>query len=362
MKRRPLQTTVVGCGAVAHKLYLKPLRRLEKDGVLRIVGLVDPSPMRAGLMRQGLRNAQLSTDLAESLRLNSPDLVLILSPAQLHAEQTMLALRHGCHVLCEKPVATTLKECEQTIKVSIAADRIVAVAMVRRFFPAYWAMKGLLQSSGPPRRFEYNEGRRFEWEVTTAANFRPTGRGGSGVLLDLGPHVIDTLTWFFGPLHVTSCGDDAFAGGVESNVVLEVESEACSGMVRVSWDQPMRNELRVYGDDYEAVLRIDQFDQLAIRRHRGFEPLACSVRFAADLSQPARRTLTPRLYTEAIYCQLIQMARAIALGELPAVPAAFGLACMSTIEAARRTTRPLPMPWLGAGQAAFKEHHWAQNV
>ena len=45
-----------------------------------------------------------------------PDLVVLSTPPQLHAEQAILALDHGCHVLCEKPVACDPQQVKQMIQ------------------------------------------------------------------------------------------------------------------------------------------------------------------------------------------------------------------------------------------------------
>jgi len=359
----PLRTLIVGCGAVAQRLYLKPLRRLERRGLLRIVGLVDPAARHAEAVGSRFPEAARYVDLDEALQASVPELTLILSPAHLHCGQTIRALRHGSHVLCEKPMAVTERECVLMNDAAAAAGRILAVGMIRRFFPAYTQFRSLIQEQqlGTLTSFEYREGHKFEWDVTTPAAFRPRRTGGTGVLFDIGPHAIDHLTWTFGALKPLAYGDDALAG-VESNVSLEAETriDRCSGSVHLSWNEPQTNELRVIGTRGEAVLRIGHFDQLAVKRGASFEPQPVHVSFAADARPGGGARLSPRSYPEAVYCQIVQVVRAITLGEQPAVDGESARACVSFLETALAMARPLDVPWLpGSQQHTFRELHWS---
>jgi hypothetical protein len=73
------------------------------------------------------------------------------------------------------------------------------------------------------------------------------------------------VTWFIGASEVVSYSDDAL-GGVEGNVLLDLETQVGPGTMQLSWDFPLANELRVQGSEGEAVLRLDLFDKLAVRK------------------------------------------------------------------------------------------------
>src|SRR5262249_22117849 len=101
-----LRTLVVGCGAVAQRLYRKPLQLLEKRGVLTVTALVDPAAEHAQAMQPFFPKAAHHTDLGAALEAGA-DLTLILTPAHIHCVQTLQALAKKSHVLCEKPMANT---------------------------------------------------------------------------------------------------------------------------------------------------------------------------------------------------------------------------------------------------------------
>jgi predicted dehydrogenase len=352
---------LVGCGAVAQKLYRNPLRKLERQGVLQVAALVDRHAVHARALQLSFPGAEFYEDLGRALEAGRSELALILSPAQYHAEQTVLALQHDHHVLCEKPMASTETQCDEIIAAVEASRRVLAVGMIRRFFPAFAQLKDLVVRGalGQIRSFSYREGRVFDWDVKTPAGFTRHIEGGSGLLFDIGPHVFDYLIWLFGVPTVVSYADDALGGGVEGNILMELESFVCPGTVQLSWDLPLKNELRVLGSRGEAVLRIEEFDRLAVGDESGFGELVTNKGYPADLHQPARRQISPRLYTEAIYCQLIQVVRAIRLGEPPAVTGEEARECVRVLESARRRAQPFDMPWLdGDHQVAHRALHW----
>ena len=139
-----LRTTIVGCGAVAQRLYRRPLQQLEKRGLLRIVGLVDPAAEHSRALGAFFPNAVAYRNLDDALAASRPELTLILSPAHLHATQAIEALRHDSHVLCEKPMASTEADCARMNAVAAKRKRVLAVGMIRRFFPAYAQLQQLL--------------------------------------------------------------------------------------------------------------------------------------------------------------------------------------------------------------------------
>jgi predicted dehydrogenase len=315
-------------------------------------------------MQASFPRAAVHDDLDQAMKTKESELTLVLSPVQFHPEHTILALEHDNHVLCEKPMAASVAQCDEMLAAAQRKGRILAVGMIRRFFPSFAHLKELLDRKelGELHSFNYREGKLFDWDVKTPAAFSKGKGSGAGLLFDIGPHVLDALIWLFGMPRVVSYSDDAI-GGVESNFIMELETPACLGTVQVSWDSPLKNELRVIGSKGEAVLRVDQFDRLAIRTGAEYREVKVDHRYPADTAQPSHKMMSPRLYTQSLYCQLIQVVRAIRLGERPAVSGAEGKECVRLLESASRQARPFEMPWLDAGQReAYQRLHEASRL
>jgi len=342
-----VRTIIVGCGAVAQRLYRKPLVLLTKQKLIEVVGLVDPAREHADELLPAFAGARHFSTLEEACKAARPQLTLVLTPPHLHCAQVQMAFAHGSHVLCEKPMASSSAECLQMIEASRVANRVLAVGMIRRYFPAFARLRDLVQAGalGTLESFEYREGHKFEWAVTTPAAFKPRAKGGAGVLFDIGTHALDFLMSVFGELSVLDYADDA-AGGIETTVAMRLASADCRGSLDLSWDVPQVNELRVVGSQAEAVLRIDRFDQLALGRRGAFVPQTIDVSFPVDLERAVQQRIVPLSYADAMLCQIVQVLRAIALGERPAVDGVGGAACIRLLENALSKSAPLPEPWL----------------
>jgi len=106
---------LVGVGGYG-KLYFEECLKREAEGMLRIVGVIDPYIPEDKLEIIKEKNIPQFESLEEFYQTGKADLVTIASPIQFHKDQTCTALRHGSHVLCEKPIAATNQEVLEMIE------------------------------------------------------------------------------------------------------------------------------------------------------------------------------------------------------------------------------------------------------
>ncbi len=109
----PLRVGVVGCGRVAWKRHLPVLKRLP--GV-EVVGVVDLDAERARRTAAAFGISRWHQDARALLEHPSLDVVAVCVPAQSHAEIAVAALDSGRSVLIEKPLATTLEDCDRILE------------------------------------------------------------------------------------------------------------------------------------------------------------------------------------------------------------------------------------------------------
>lgn len=144
--RRPASIAVIGAGNRANK-YLKYVK-MNPDKV-QLVGIVEVNDIRRNKAAEcfSLKPTQCYSDYKDFFRSSiRPDAVLICTPEDMHFEPCMMAIRKGCHVLLEKPIAQTLEEC---IAISNAAKEkgvLVAVCHVLRHHPYFMKIKQLIAS------------------------------------------------------------------------------------------------------------------------------------------------------------------------------------------------------------------------
>lgn len=85
---------------------------------------------------------------------HQPDLVVLSTPIQLHCDQTVFALKHGSHVLCEKPACATTEQIQKMIEARDRAKRQVGIGYQWSFSPTYQSLKKDIHSGvfGAPIR------------------------------------------------------------------------------------------------------------------------------------------------------------------------------------------------------------------
>lgn len=165
----------VGVFGVGHlgKIHLSNWKEIE--GV-KLVGFFDPAQQNSD---DAIEKYQLARfDDAEAL-MDACDLVDIVAPTTAHFEISKLAITKGKHVFIEKPLANTMEEARELLKLAREANIKFQVGHVERFNPAFLALKG------------YTINPMFI-EVHRLAQFNPRGTDVS-VILDLMIHDIDIV-------------------------------------------------------------------------------------------------------------------------------------------------------------------------
>src|SRR5690606_13706354 len=86
-------------------------------------------------------NAKAYATLEELLSSSPIDVLAVCTPNGLHADHSVMALKHGIHVLCEKPMALTVHDCGEMIKAAERANRRLFIVKQNRFNPPVEAIK-----------------------------------------------------------------------------------------------------------------------------------------------------------------------------------------------------------------------------
>jgi predicted dehydrogenase len=133
-----LRVGVVGGGLIAQAEHLPRLSRLADCFVVEALAEPSDAVREALVRRHGIARAYPSAD--ELLDAGGLDAVVVCTPAALHADVVVKALESGLHVLCEKPLCLTLADADRIVTARDRAQRVVQVAYMKRFDPAYEAM------------------------------------------------------------------------------------------------------------------------------------------------------------------------------------------------------------------------------
>jgi myo-inositol 2-dehydrogenase/D-chiro-inositol 1-dehydrogenase len=112
-----------------------------------VVGVTDVNRARAEEVAAGLDGAAVFASGHDLIRSDTVDAVLVTSIGPTHAEYVLACIAAGKPVMCEKPLAPTVPECEQILAAEVAhGKRLVIVGYMRRYDPGYRQVKASLES------------------------------------------------------------------------------------------------------------------------------------------------------------------------------------------------------------------------
>jgi predicted dehydrogenase len=186
---------------------------------------------------------------------HDPDLdaVYIATPVHVHAEQTIGAAEAGKHVLCEKPMAMSVAECDRMIAASRANGVRLGVAYYRHFYPVVARMRQVIESGeiGDPVLVHVNAFEPFNpgpdhprfWLLKRA-------QSGGGPMFDFGCHRLEVLINIFGPIRRATgmTGNVRFEREVEDTAValLQLRNGACATIAVTHASEASRDTIDVY--------------------------------------------------------------------------------------------------------------------
>ena len=123
--------------------YLKALWEEMNPAEVQIVGIVDPASERSGHFAKIQQQGIPVFDTMESFYAagHYADLAVISSPIHYHVPQSCVALQHGTHVLCDKPLGATVQEADELIRVRDASGKWVMIGYQWSYSDAVQALK-----------------------------------------------------------------------------------------------------------------------------------------------------------------------------------------------------------------------------
>ena len=211
---------------------------------VRVVAVFSRSQQHAETLARQVQ-AQPYTNLDEFLTVPS-DVVDVCLPTNRHPAIALRALESDRHVVCEKPIALTVEEAEQMVRLATARRRLLLVAHVLRFWPEYVELRRLVRSGaiGAPtsclaQRLQEGPGSTPDAAETRAIN--------GGPVIDLQIHDDDFLHWMFGAPHrvLTRGSERHFFTTLDFGQTVAVAEAACD----LPKGHPFLSAVRVRGEE-----------------------------------------------------------------------------------------------------------------
>lgn len=195
---------IVGLGGFSMGQMLPNFKHCEHS---RPVALVSGHPDKAarmaseyGIAKDAIYNYENFDTIAKNPEV---DVVYIALPNSMHAEYTIRALKAGKHVLCEKPMAVTVAECEAMIAAAKAADRKLGIAYRLHFEPMNLKAMELCRTGAIGKMKSFTSDMCFN---LGAPNIRLQAALGGGPLGDVGVYIINAARYTLGeePIEVSA--------------------------------------------------------------------------------------------------------------------------------------------------------------
>jgi predicted dehydrogenase len=244
---RPFRVLVAGCGNMGAS-HARAYHRMPE---FQVVGLVSRGPTSRGALSTELGGLPQFGDYHEALRVTRPDVVSINTYPETHAPFARAAIEAGCHVFCEKPLATTVVEAQAVVDAARARDRKLVVGYILRVHPAWTRFIEIARTLGKPlvMRMNLNQqshGPAWNWHRNLMDSMSP--------IVDCGVHYVDVMCQMTGarPVRVSAIGarlTDELKPGMYNYGQLQVTFEDGSvGWYEAGWG-PMMSEVAFFVKD-----------------------------------------------------------------------------------------------------------------
>lgn len=195
-----MKVGIIGCGSIAkqrhaHEYALNPHTE--------IAGFYDLNPARAQALVD-VFGGRVYASVDEMLADPEIEAVSVCVANAYHAPTTIQALEAGKHVLCEKPMAITISDCEAMIAAAEKAGKRLMIGQNQRLAPTHRKAKEILQSGqlGKVIAFQstFGHGGPEMWSMDKSANtwFFKKNAAAFGSMADLGIHKIDVIRYLVG--------------------------------------------------------------------------------------------------------------------------------------------------------------------
>lgn len=215
----------VGCMGAVH------LRNWQALGCAEVVAVCDINPdfgatkgnIAANSGGLNLEGVTIYHDTAEMLAAEKLDAVSVTLPTHLHKRVSIQCLEAGMHVLCEKPMALSVLDCNEMTAAAKASGKELMIAHCIRFWPEYVWLKTAVESGafGQVKAADFS---RLSYAPTWSADswYADPSKSG-GVALDLHIHDLDFIQHLFGAPASVQSEKICFESGTPGHVFTHVD-------------------------------------------------------------------------------------------------------------------------------------------
>lgn len=261
-----LNIGIIGCGAATKRYYVSALKK-HLPSIDKLF-IVDLDASRADEIAQEIGKGEVVSDYHDII--NQVNGAVIVLPNSLHYPVAMDLLKSGVHILCEKPLAESVKEVKEMIETAEKIRVSISVNNTRRMFPSFRKVKEIIDGGkiGAIQSIKYMEGNTFAWPSASSFYVDPSVTN-KGLLIDLGPHVLDLICWWLNTRpDIDQYLDDSF-GGPESVADIKASLNECDIEVFLNRLNDLDNSFHIKGEKGEIIGQIFDWNKLTVKWDTG---------------------------------------------------------------------------------------------
>jgi predicted dehydrogenase len=193
---RPLRAAVVGTGFIG-RVHVRSARLAGAE----VVGVAASSPDRSAEAAKSMAVPRSYASGLEAANDKDVDVIHICTPNSLHMEVAKAALEAGKHVVCEKPLATSLHDARELTELAKRKGLIGTVPFINRYHPMVREAQARVQGDQTGKLYLIQGSYLQDWLMQAGdTNWRVdiAAGGASRAFADIGSHLCDLLEWITG--------------------------------------------------------------------------------------------------------------------------------------------------------------------
>lgn len=268
-----IKFAIVGCGRIAQR----HAEHISKRG--QLVAVCDVVEDKAQQLATTY-GAKAYTSYADMLAHEpSIDVIAVCSPNGLHAQHAIDGLKAGFHVLCEKPMGLSVKECGEMMQTAERSNKRLFAIKQNRYNPPVAAVKEIIEDGKLGKVLSVQLSCFWNRNMDYYANsWKGTKDLDGGTLFTQFSHFIDLLYWLIGDVDEVAAymGNFAHEGMIEfedTGVVILKFTNGAIGTVNYtvnSFDKNMEGSLTIFGEKGTVKIGGQYLNELEYQQIQGY--------------------------------------------------------------------------------------------
>jgi len=187
---KKLRVGVIGTGGIAQGNHMPAWQKVPNAELVAICD-INPKAATAASEKFGISSEMIYQDYNDMLGAVDLDVVSVCTPNAYHMAPTLAAFKAGCHVLVEKPIATSADEAKKMVSAAKRAKKLLCVAQSIRFSPNALAMKQFVDQGLAGEIYWARAAYLRDRGVPSWGAFIDAEMSAGGPCYDLAVHVLD---------------------------------------------------------------------------------------------------------------------------------------------------------------------------